>query len=223
MLNILKNLDWSVLTDALISALPVLVCITLHECAHGYTALLLGDTTAKYMGRLSLNPIKHFDIMGFVMMAFVGFGWAKPVPVDYRRFNNPKTGMAVTAVAGPLCNVVITVVCLFLYGLLIPLIGKNRVGYYALLLIYRTAYLSISFAIFNFIPIPPLDGSKVLFSFLSESAYDKLMRYEKYGMLLLMVLVITGVLSGPLSRAVNAVFDKLIIIAELGLKLGNLL
>ncbi len=223
MLNILKNLDWSVLTDALISALPVLVCITLHECAHGYTALLLGDTTAKDMGRLSLNPLKHFDIMGFIMMAFLGFGWAKPVPVDYRRFKSPKTGMAVTAVAGPLCNVAITLVCLFLYGLLIPLIGENTVGYYALLLIYRTAYLSISFAIFNFIPIPPLDGSKVLFSVLSESAYGKLMRYEKYGMVLLVVLVVTGVLSGPLSQAVSWVFDKLIVIAELGLRLGNLL
>lgn len=223
MLNILKNLDWSVLTDALISAVPVLICITLHECAHGYAALALGDTTARDMGRLSLNPLKHFDIMGFIMMAFVGFGWAKPVPVDSSRFKSPKTGMAVTALAGPLCNVAITLVCLFFYGLLIPLIGGSMAGHYALLLIYRTAYLSISLAIFNIIPIPPLDGSKVLFSVMSESAYDKLMRYERYGMVVLVVLVVTGVLSGPLSRAVDAVWDRLISIADLGLKLGNLL
>ena len=190
MLNVLKNLDWSVLTNALISAVPVLICITLHECAHGLTALKLGDTTAKNMGRLSLNPLKHFDIMGFIMMAFVGFGWAKPVPVDPRNFDDPKRGMAVTAVAGPLCNVLITLVFLFVYGLLTPLLGGGRAAYYALMLVYRTAYLSLSFAIFNIIPIPPLDGSKVLFSVMSE---------------------------------VSAVFDKLMVVAELGFKLGNIL
>ncbi len=223
MLNVLRNLDWSVLTDALISAIPALICITLHECAHGLTALKLGDPTAKRMGRLSLNPFKHFDFAGFLMMAFVGFGWAKPVPVDYRNFENPKRGMAVTAAAGPLCNVLITVVCLFLYGLLFPLLSASRPGYYVLMTVYRTAYLSISFAIFNIIPIPPLDGSKVLFSVMSEGAYYKLMRYERYGMLILIVLVISGLLSGPLASAVNAVFEPLTAIAELGLKLGKLL
>ena len=121
MLNIWNNLDWSILTDALMSAVPVLICITLHECAHGLAALKLGDTTARNMGRLSLNPIKHFDLMGFIMMAFLGFGWAKPVPIDMRRFQNPKRDMAISAAAGPLCNLAITVVCLFLYGALTPL------------------------------------------------------------------------------------------------------
>lgn len=112
--NILKNLDWSVLTNLLLSALPVLICITLHECAHGVVALKLGDTTARDMGRLSLNPLKHFDIMGFLMMAIAGFGWAKPVPVDMRRFHDPKRGMALTALAGPAANILIAVVFLFL-------------------------------------------------------------------------------------------------------------
>ncbi len=222
MLNIWRNLDWSILTDALLSAVPVLICITLHECAHGYVALRLGDTTARDMGRLSLNPIKHFDIMGFVMMAFAGFGWAKPVPIDMRRFKNPKRGMAVTALAGPCANVLITVLCLFLYGLLWQFSLKGRVGYYLVTGILRTASISLSFAVFNIIPIPPLDGSKVLYSFLSEQSYYKLMRYERYGMILLFVLVLSGALDSTLGRAVSWAFDKLWVVAELGNRLANL-
>ena len=218
MLNIWNNLDWSILTDALMSAVPVLICITLHECAHGLAALKLGDTTARDMGRLSLNPIKHFDLMGFIMMAFLGFGWAKPVPIDMRRFQNPKRDMAISAAAGPLCNLLITVVCLFLYGALTPLLsGRGSAAALVYGTVVRTAYLSLAFAVFNFIPIPPLDGSKVLFSVISEQAYEKLMHYERYGMLLLVVLVVTGVLSGPLNTAVNFLFDKLWIVAQWGL------
>ena len=222
MLNIIRNLDWSVPMDMLLSVIPALICITLHECSHGLAALWLGDTTAKDMGRLSLNPLMHFDIMGFIMMAYAGFGWAKPVPIDMRRFRDPKRGMAVTAVAGPAANVVITLVFLFLYGLLFAPLWTTKAGYYALMTIYRTAYLSISLAIFNLLPIPPLDGSKVLFSLVSDEAYFKLMRYERYGMILLFVLILTGVTSGPLSAAVRYVFDRLFFMAELGQTLSNL-
>ena len=101
-----NGLDWSALADMVFSVLPALVCITLHELAHGYVAYRLGDTTAKNAGRLTLNPIKHIDWLGLVMMVTFHFGWAKPVPVDMRRFRklSPKAGMAVTAAAGPLCN-----------------------------------------------------------------------------------------------------------------------
>lgn len=221
MLNVLKNLDWSVLTNALLSAIPVLICITLHECAHGVTALKLGDTTARDMGRLSLNPLKHFDIMGFVMMAFAGFGWAKPVPIDMRNFDNPRRGMAITAVAGPLSNVLIAIVCLFLYGLFLPLLIGRQVGYYILVMILQTAHLSISFAVFNIIPIPPLDGSKVLYSFIPESAYWKLMRYERYGMLLLIVLVISGALDSTLGVLAGWAMDRLYVLARWGFAIGN--
>ncbi len=221
--NIFRNLDWSVLTDALMSAIPALICITFHECAHGVAALRLGDPTAKNMGRLSLNPFKHFDFMGFVMMAFVGFGWAKPVPVDMRNFKNPKRDMAITAAAGPLCNVLITVVFLFLYGLLMPVLAwRGRVSRFLYQTIGQTAYLSLSFAIFNIFPIPPLDGSKVLYSFISEEHYYTLMRYERYGMILLVLLALTGILSGPLSKAVSFVFDKLFVIADMGFRLAGL-
>lgn len=221
--NILKNLDWSVLTNLLLSALPVLICITLHECAHGVVALKLGDTTARDMGRLSLNPLKHFDIMGFLMMAIAGFGWAKPVPVDMRRFHDPKRGMALTALAGPAANILIAVVFLFLYGFLWPFLYKSGFGRTVEEMIVRTGTISISFAVFNVLPIPPLDGSKVLGAFLPERVYWKLMRYERWGMLLLFVLVFTGALDGTLGRLAGAALDKLWFFAELGNRLGNLI
>ena len=209
--SIWEGLDWSYLTNILLSIIPALICITLHELSHGFVAYKLGDTTAKDAGRLTLNPIKHLDIMGILMMVVFHFGWAKPVPVNMYRFKNPKQGMAITAVAGPLANVVITIVFLFLYGLLFRSLGEHN---YLMEMIYLTAYLSISFAIFNIIPISPLDGSKVLFSVLPSERYDQLMRYERYGMILMLLLVASGVLGRPLSTACSWVFSKLFFIAE---------
>ena len=214
--SIWEGLDWSYLTNILLSIIPALICITLHELSHGFVAYKLGDTTAKDAGRLTLNPIKHLDIMGILMMVVFHFGWAKPVPVNMYRFKNPKQGMAITAVAGPLMNVLITIVFLFLYGLLFRPLGQENL---VLEMIYLTAYLSISFAIFNIIPISPLDGSKVLFSVLPSERYDQLMRYERYGMILLLVLVSSGILGRPLSAATDWAFDKLFIFAEWGYEL----
>ena len=209
--TIWNGLDWSYLTNMLLGVIPALLCITLHELEHGTVAFWLGDTTAKDAGRLTLNPIRHLDLMGLLMMVVFHFGWAKPVPVNMYRFQNPKRGMAVTAVAGPLMNVVIAVVFLFLYGLLFePLKGTG----FLLEMVYLTAYISLSFAIFNIIPISPLDGSKVLFSVLPDRQYATLMRYERYGMILMLLLVATGVLGRPLSTACSWVFSKLFFIAE---------
>ena len=218
MLNVLKNLDWSLLVNVLLSVIPSLLCITLHETAHGFVAYKLGDDTAKRMGRLTLNPLKHIDIFGLVMMAVFHFGWAKAVPVNMFKFKNPKTGMAVTAAAGPVCNIVLACVCLALYGLLYELLAPTAVGYVILEMLYLCAYISTAFAIFNVIPIPPLDGSKVLFSFLSDKTYYKLMRYEKYGMIFLVVLILvssrTGIFGDPLGTAADWLFDKLFVIAQ---------
>ena len=214
--TIWNGLDWSYLTNILLGVVPALLCITLHELAHGVVAYWLGDPTAKDAGRLTLNPLKHLDLMGLVMMVVFHFGWAKPVPVNMYRFKNPKWGMALTAVAGPGMNVLIAIVFLFLYGVLFtPLHGEGIV----LEMIYLTAYLSLSFAIFNIIPISPLDGSKVLGAVLPERHYATLMRYERYGMLLLLALVATGVLGRPLSDVTQAAFDKLFIFAEWGYRL----
>lgn len=214
--TIWNGLDWSYLTDILLSIIPALICITLHELAHGVVANWLGDSTAKDAGRLTLNPIKHLDPMGLVMMVVFRFGWAKPVPVNMYRFKNPRRGMAVTAVAGPLMNVLIAVVFLFLYGLLFRTLDGEG---FVLEMIYLTAYISLSFAIFNILPISPLDGSKVLGAVLPDRQYDTLMRYERYGMLILLALVATGVLGRPLSTVTQTAFDKLFIFAEWGYEL----
>ena len=218
-----NGLDWSVLTDILMRVIPALICITLHELAHGFAASRLGDDTARRAGRLTLNPVRHIDWMGLAMMAAFGFGWARPVPVDMRNFKNPRTGMAVTAAAGPLCNLLITVALLFVYGLIFMPLTYAGTGLadFALQTVLGTAYLSLSLAIFNLIPISPLDGSKVLFSFLSEEAYYKLMRYERYGMIVLLIVVATGVLGSPLTAATRWAFDKLFILAEWGVQLTS--
>lgn len=219
--DVIKNLDWSIALDMLMSVIPALICITLHELSHGFVAYKLGDPTAKMMGRLTLNPIKHIDIMGLIMMVAFKFGWAKPVPVDMRYFKNPKRGMAVTALAGPVSNIVIACFFLFVYGAVyIPLTLKNTQFCGSVLdMVYITAYLSVALAVFNCIPIPPLDGSKVLFSLMSDGAYYKLMRYERYGMILLLVLVATRILGTPLQTATRFVFDRLTFFADWGFEL----
>ncbi len=221
LLNIWNGLDWSFITDTLLSIIPALVCITLHELSHGFVAYKLGDNTAKDMGRLTLNPIKHIDIFGLLMMVVFKFGWAKPVPVNMNKFKNPKKGMAVTALAGPVSNVIICCVVLFIYGLVyFPLVrAGSEFADSVLTMISTTAYLSLALAVFNIIPIPPLDGSKVLFSVLSENAYYKLMHYERYGMIFLMVIVATGILRMPLASITGFLFDKLFVIAQLAFKL----
>lgn len=221
--TIWRGLDWSYLLDIALSVLPALICITLHECAHGLAAYRLGDDTAKRMGRLTLDPLKHIDIIGLAMMVLFRFGWAKPVPVDMRKFKNPKRDMAVTAAAGPLMNVILCLAALFLYGLTAPgAFYRGGALYYLNEGLYLTAYLSLALALFNIIPIPPLDGSKVLYSFISDRAYMQLMRYERYGMIALLALIVLSDFSGldPLSRATGWVFERLFVFADWGFALA---
>lgn len=223
--NIFSGLDWSVPLELLASVIPAMICITLHELSHGYAAYLLGDPTAKRAGRLTLNPIKHIDIMGLIMMVIFKFGWAKPVPFDYRYFKKPKRDIAITALAGPIANVIICCVFLFFYGIAFsPCIRANtELSYLILQTIYTTAYLSAALAVFNMIPLPPLDGSKVLFSFLSDEAYLKLMRLERYGMIILILLLATDIFGNPLSIATQFVTEKLFFFAEWGNDIGRML
>ena len=224
--ELIKNgFDFSYLLGLLSGIIPSLICITLHELSHGLVAYALGDDTAKRAGRLSLNPIRHLDWMGLLMMVVAHVGWAKPVPVNMMNFRDPKRGMAVTALAGPASNVLIACFFFFLYGLLIlPLsIAGSAAAEYLLEMVQLTAVISVGYAVFNLIPIPPLDGSKVLFSLVSDEAYYKLMRYERYGMLLLYVLVFTNVLGSPLHTAIAFVTDKLFIFARWGFSLAKIL
>ena len=159
--------------------------------------------------------------MGLLMMLVFHFGWAKPVPVNMMRFKNPKKGMALTALAGPGCNLLITVVFLFLYGALQKPLSASSAGKTVLELLELTAYISLGFCIFNLIPVPPLDGSKILFSALSDSAYWKLMQYERYGSIMLIVLVWTGVLGRPLSQLIRGAYELLFPIAQAAFRLMN--
>ena len=218
-LNIWRGLDWSVLLDMLRGVIPALLCITVHETCHGLAAWRLGDDTAKRAGRLTLNPLKHIDIMGLLMMVVFRFGWAKPVPVNMYRLRHPKRDMALVALAGPASNLLLAVLTLFLYGALYRSLSRSGVGREALYLLGNIAYLSTALAVFNIIPIPPLDGSKILFALIPDRAYARLMRYERYGMILLLVLVATRKLGAPLTTATGWVFDRLFFVAEWGFEL----
>ncbi len=205
-----QQLDFSYVITLAISALAALLCICVHESAHGLAALWLGDPTAKQQGRISLNPLRHVDLIGLLMLAVAHVGWAKPVRIDPRHFKHPKAGMAITALAGPVSNFLLAFVTGFIaalcwYGLqLRPESGLLDVLFQ---FFYYATLLSCGLGVFNLIPISPLDGSKVLYSFLPERLYWKLMRYERYGMFLLIALVMLGAFNGILSPAVDAVSD----------------
>ena len=212
----LENIGAS-LINAGIRIIPALICITFHELAHGFTAYSLGDRTAKDMGRLTLNPIKHIDVFGLIMMMFFRFGWAKPVPVNMYNFRKPKTFMAVTAFAGPLSNIILALFVLSIYGFIFEALGGGDAqGAGAVMheIIQNTAYISIALAVFNILPIPPLDGSKVLFSLLPEESYYKLMRYERYGMILLIVLINTPFFRTTIGGLTEALFNNFLNVAQ---------
>ena len=193
-------LDFGSMQSVVLRLVSVLICLILHEICHGIAAYALGDPTAKMSHRLSLNPLHHIDWMGLVAMLFIGVGWAKPVPVNPNYFKKPKQGMALTALAGPASN--------FLLAFL--LVFALRFTYHGILTTFckfllDTAMLSVGLGLFNLIPIPPLDGSKILAAFLPDRAYRWLMRYERYGMLIVIVLVSVGAVSDVLNRAILGV------------------
>ena len=196
----LRQLQFDSLWQLLIVAAASLLCISFHEACHGLAAWWLGDDTARRQGRISLNPLRHIDPAGLVMLVVCHFGWARPVPVDMRRFKNPKWGMALTALAGPVSNVVLAFLGLLAwYPCAVRALTDSGQGLAYLTFFFEyVVILSAGLAVFNFFPVPPLDGSKVLFAVLPPRGYDWLMRYERYGFLLLVALLLTGVLDGPL-------------------------
>lgn len=204
--NLFHALDLGSMRDAAARIAAVLLCLTVHETCHGLAACALGDPTAKRMQRLSLNPLHHIDWLGLASMVICGFGWAKPVPVDMRYFKNPRLGMAFTALAGPVSNFLLALLLLFAASLLPALAPANAVAAGLFSFCASTAVLSIGLGLFNLVPIPPLDGSKVLFSILPEKAYYTLMRYERYGMAVLLLLVWLDVGGSYLSNAIYEVF-----------------
>lgn len=164
----------------LLTLIPAaLIAISFHEMCHGFAAYLLGDRTAQYNGRLSLNPLSHIDPLGFLCMVLFRFGWAKPVPVNPRNFKNPKVGMALTAFAGPLSNFVLAFAALFAYvAIVLSRPGRFLMALATFLMILGE--LSVGLGIFNLLPIPPLDGSKIMFMFLPNKAVRWFYNYEGY-------------------------------------------
>jgi Zn-dependent protease len=204
----------------------VFLAISVHESAHGWAAEKLGDPTARRMGRISLNPARHFNLLGTLCMIFLGFGWATPVPINISNFKKPKRDMALSAIAGPISNLILMVIgCLFhrlalllfvQIGWMIPMGGLLYYGTEgslrsvmdAILLFFTVfASLNASLAVFNMIPIPPLDGSRLLTAILPTDKYFKLMRYERYLLAALLILLFTGALGGFLSSVTGTVIN----------------
>lgn len=196
----------------------VLLAISFHELSHAYVAYLLGDPTAKNMGRLTFNPISHIDPIGLFCMIFFGFGWAKPVPVNTTYFKNRKLGMGLTALGGPMANFFLGIVAIIIY-LFIAWSTNN-----AFLLAFASfmsvfASVNISLGVFNLLPVPPLDGSKIMFIFLPNKLVGFFYQYEGYIRLVLMLCIFRGVFDVPLGAAqsfvINAAYDVTV-------KLGSL-
>lgn len=204
--GLLQEFDLDMLYQVLLRLAAVLLCLTVHETSHGLAAYALGDSTAKRQHRLSLNPLHHIDWFGLAAMMLCGFGWAKPVPVDPRYFKKPKQGMALTALAGPVSNFILAFLLLLGGRLVLYHAPYTEFWQGALQFLLTTAMLSVGLGVFNLIPLPPLDGSKVAAVLLPDRIYDQLMRYESLGMVLLAVLVWLGIGDGVMSRAMDAVF-----------------
>ena len=194
----------------------VVICLVVHEVCHGLAAYALGDPTAKRMGRFSFNPVRHIDPIGGLMLLFVGFGWAKPVQVDSRYFQNPKRDMALTALAGPISNFIMAFIAAgILLSTFETVVIDGNIRFYVVDGIFKNAmfsflqalvFLNIGLGVFNLIPIPPLDGSKVLATFLPSRIYWAYMQYERYGMFVLLFLMMTGSLSDFLGSFIDGIF-----------------
>ena len=201
--NLWNALDFGTLRDAAVQLLAVLFCLTVHETCHGLAALALGDPTAKRQHRLSLNPLRHIDWFGLLMMLVAGFGWARPIPVNPNYFKKPRQGMAL---AGPVSNLLLALLLLIPARLIYTYAHYSVFNQTALDFLTSTAALSIGLGLFNLIPIPPLDGSKVLAVLLPERAYRWLMRYERFGIFALWLLVALGVGGRYMSLAIRWVY-----------------
>lgn len=192
----------SALYILIIRLIVALIALPIHECAHGYVAYRLGDDTAKRQGRLTINPLAHFDPIGTVAIILFGFGWAKPVPINPLNFENPKKGMMISSLAGPLSNIGLALISMVLYKI------SNIVFYFgisnAFIVTVQTFFLymvsiNITLGVFNLIPIPPLDGSRIATYFLPQRIYFKIMQYENFIFIGLMIVLWLGILDGPIS------------------------
>lgn len=200
------------------SRLFVIFCtMPIHEYAHALIATKLGDSTPKYNGRLTLNPMAHISPMGAIMIFLCGFGYAKPVNVNPRNFKDPKKGMAFTAIAGPISNLIMGFIAIVISTIFARFYYNNPSTLFLAIyyFLYFAGVVNVNLAVFNLLPIPPLDGSRILQLLIPAKYYFKFMQYERYVVLIVFVLILSGVLSGPLSYISGLIIGLFTNIAKL--------
>lgn len=224
----------------LLSLPVVLMALSVHESAHGYAAYKLGDPTAHSLGRITLNPVKHFDLLGFLSMLVFHIGWAKPVPINSRYFKNPRRDMAITGAAGPLSNlclaiihlIILRVAMIFVTDAFYDEVAAYSFAYFTessftgsmaltvtsliLYVLYMGVIMNVVLTIFNLIPIPPFDGSRIFYAFLPAKWYFGVMKYERIIMMVFIFLFFLGFLSGPLEIAENWLINALFTLTGMG-------
>jgi Zn-dependent protease len=193
----------------------VFICLPIHELSHGLVADKLGDKTARNQGRLSFSPFAHLNPIGTIMIFLFGIGYANPVPVNPRNFKNPKSGMALVALAGPLSNLLMAFISVFLFYGCYAILPATLLRTILCLFFNFSASVNVTLAVFNLFPIPPLDGSKILAAFLPDKVYYKYMMYERYIMIALMIALFAGILDTPIYYVSNFLMDVISFIPKM--------